>query len=310
MVSECLSAKDMPLSVRLLASEALRLFASAHGERPSVLDMAPEPFNGGETSGRDTPQTDLGATLGGLGASVKPPQPRKFARNQELFRRGGCVPLVLSGLATANGSDDDQLQLAVVRVLLEASYSAENARALAEGGLFSGLAPLLKTDFRSPIVFHTSELMWNVLESVRGGGEGSAELAAATGTGSKGFCSAFTGLVGATLREGHRKTDKELRNELLITARMLAQDGRARASLRVAGLGDTARHASTQPELGASSTVGLNRRVDGVVHPLANTTSAQDFEMKRLAWELLAELADDEAGAELARGGFIACLLT
>jgi len=309
MVSECLSAKDMPLSVRLLASEALRLFASAHGERPSVLDMAPEPFNGGETSGRDTPQTDLGATLGGLGASVKPPQPRKFARNQELFRRGGCVPLVLSGLATANGSDDDQLQLAVVRVLLEASYSAENARALAEGGLFSGLAPLLKTDFRSPIVFHTSELMWNVLESVRGG-EGSAELAAATGTGSKGFCSAFTGLVGATLREGHRKTDKELRNELLITARMLAQDGRARASLRVAGLGDTARHASTQPELGASSAVGLNRRVDGVVHPLANTTSAQDFEMKRLAWELLAELADDEAGAELARGEFIACLLT
>ena len=44
---------------------------------------------------------------------------------------------MLSGLATANGVGDDQLQLAVVRVLLEASYSADNARALAEGGLFS-----------------------------------------------------------------------------------------------------------------------------------------------------------------------------
>ena len=32
--------------------------------------------------------------------------------------------------------------------------------------------------------------------------------------------------------------------------------------------------------------------------------------MKRLAWELLAELADDEAGVALARGSFVACLLT
>ena len=149
MVSECLSAKDMPTSVRLLASEALRLFASAHGERPSALDTVPTHFDGGgETSNsRDVPESNPGpgAALAGLGAVVKPPPPRKFARNQELFRRGGCVPLVLSGLATANGVGDDQLQLAVVRVLLEASYSADNARALAEGGLFSGLAPLLRT---------------------------------------------------------------------------------------------------------------------------------------------------------------------
>ena len=230
MVSECLSAKDMPLSVRLLAAEALRLFASAHGDRPSVLDTVPTPFDGGETSGRDVPESNPGpgAALAGLGAVVKPPPPRKFARNQELFRRGGCVPLVLSGLATANSvGDDHQLQLAVVRVLLEASYSADNARALAEGGLFSGLAPLLRTDFRSPIVFHASELMWNVLESVRDSPGGRLETA--TGTGSKGFCAAFSQLVATALREGHRKSDKELRNELLITARMLAEDGRARA---------------------------------------------------------------------------------
>ena len=311
MVSECLSAKDMPLSVRLLAAEALRLFASAHGDRPSVLDTVPTPFDGGETSGRDVPESNPGpgAALAGLGAVVKPPPPRKFARNQELFRRGGCVPLVLSGLATANSVGDDQLQLAVVRVLLEASYSADNARALAEGGLFSGLAPLLRTDFRSPIVFHASELMWNVLESVRDSPGGRLETA--TGTGSKGFCAAFSQLVATALREGHRKSDKELRNELLITARMLAEDGRARASLlRVSGLGDVARHVAVHPELGASSTTGLNRLEDGVVHPLANTTSAQDFEMKRLAWELLAELADDEAGVALARGSFVACLLT
>ena len=312
MVSECLSAKDMPTSVRLLASEALRLFASAHGERPSALDTVPTHFDGGgETSNsRDVPESNPGpgAALAGLGAVVKPPPPRKFARNQELFRRGGCVPLVLSGLATANGVGDDQLQLAVVRVLLEASYSADNARALAEGGLFSGLAPLLRTDFRSPIVFHASELMWNVLESVRDSPGGRLETA--TGTGSKGFCAAFSQLVATTLREGHRKSDKELRNDLLITARMLAEDGRARASLRVAGLGEVARHVAVHPELGASSTTGLNRLEDGVVHPLANTTSAQDFEMKRLAWELLATLADDEAGVALARGQFVACLLT
>ena len=110
--------------------------------------------------------------------------------------------------------------------------------------MFSGLAPLLRTDFRSPIVFHASELMWNVLESVRDSPGGRLETA--TGTGSKGFCAAFSQLVATALREGHRKSDKELRNELLITARMLAEDGRAprvAAGLRFGGRRATRRRA-------------------------------------------------------------------
>jgi hypothetical protein len=48
---------------------------------------------------------------------------------------------------------------------------------------------------------------------------------------------------------------------------------------------------------------------DGVMKPFAMTTAPQDFEMKRLAWLLVAELADDEAGIAVAKQGFLACML-
>jgi hypothetical protein len=54
------------------------------------------------------------------------------------------------------------------------------------------------------------------------------------------FCSAFCDAVALALKCGHRLADKELRNELLITARLLAEDPGSRAGLRAAGLAHTA----------------------------------------------------------------------
>jgi hypothetical protein len=48
---------------------------------------------------------------------------------------------------------------------IEASYYDENAQRIADAGLFQHLAPLLRDDFRSPLVFTVSELMWTVLEA-------------------------------------------------------------------------------------------------------------------------------------------------
>lgn len=116
------------------------------------------------------------------------------------------------------------------------------------------------------------------------------------------FCGAFADVVALALRCGHRVADKEVRNELLITARLLAEDPGSRAGLRAAGLADTALAIAVHPEMGPPPS-------DGAVKPFAMTTAPQDFEMKRLAWLLVAELSDDEIGIAVARKGFLACAL-
>ena len=135
MVSECLSAKDMPLSVRLLAAEALRLVRPGARRPTERVGHGPDAVRrrGNLREGRPESNPGPGAALAGLGAVVKPPPPRKFARNQELFRRGGCVPLVLSGLATANSVGDDQLQLAVAGARRRATRQITRARWRREG---------------------------------------------------------------------------------------------------------------------------------------------------------------------------------
>lgn len=291
VVGEGLVMLRMPPSVQIAAAEMLHAFASAHGNRPSMIDIELNPFEG---SGGANLGASMGASLGGLGAAPPPQSSRAFFTNQKLVQRSGCLANIVKGLGMAVEAGDPALQLAVARVLLEASYFDENAQRIADEGVFNHLAPLLTDDFRSPLIFTVSELMWNVLEAAP-----SARALPDPVVGP--FCASLSQAVALALRCGHRVADKEVRNELLITARLLAEDPGTRAGLRTAGLADTALAIAIHPEMGPPP-------ADGVMKPFAMTTAPQDFEMKRLAWLLLAELCGDEDGVEGATD-FISCAL-
>jgi hypothetical protein len=156
IVSESLVAASMPPAVQIAAAEMLHAFASAHGNRPSMLDLSLDPYcggGGGGSGGGGGGRTargggSLGASLGGVGSAPPPPSPRAFFTNQKLVQRSGCVRHCVAGLGAAVASGDAAAQLAITRVLLEASYYDENAQQIADEGLFLLLAPLLRDDFR------------------------------------------------------------------------------------------------------------------------------------------------------------------
>ena len=83
----------------------------------------------------------------------------------------------------------------------------------------------------------------------------------------------------------------------------MAEHPKTRVALRAAGLHRTALAIATRPEMSADD--------EGVLHPMSLGTRARDFEMRRLAWLLVAEFAEDDAGAveACAPNGFTACLL-
>ena len=284
LVADAAVAPGVPSSVRVLACDAIRAFA-ARGVAPSLADAIPD-------------DDALGVAVAGVGAPDPPEMDERNLTNQKLATLGGCAARLVAGLAAANDAGDDAARLATCEALLALSRHDANAADVAAAGFFHHVAPALRGgDFRARIVFVASELMWNVLEAVpaRDALKGSAAS-------SRRFREAFANLVAAAVSGGHGDADKELRNELLLVGRMLAGHDETRVGLRAAGLLDTALAVATRPERSPDD--------DATIHPRARTTLARDFEMKRLAWSLVAELAADEEGARMAHeGGFVACLL-
>lgn len=296
LVSECLVLPDIPASVRVAACDALRAFATAHGATPSHVDLASDPRSG-RVAGDEA---SLGANLAGLGGAEERPVRRAFFTNQKLACLSGCAAHCVRGFADALALGDSSVVVAIAKALLQLSYYDANAIDIANAGLFNALAPALRdpAGFRSELVFVTSELMWNVLEAAP-----EAKALRGTPSNARRFCEAFSDLVAAVASGGHGDADKELRNELLVCGRLLAEHPKTRVALRAAGLHRTALAIATRPEMSADD--------EGVLHPMSLGTRARDFEMRRLAWLLVAEFAEDDAGAveACAPNGFTACLL-
>lgn len=298
MIARLLNLENAPVSARILAAEALRAFASAHGTRPDKIDVDAEMF---DAKGRANAAASLGASLGGLGSAPKVSPHHQFFTNQRLVRGSeACVPQLVSGLgrATSERAPDAELQLAIAKALLEASHYDKNAQSMAAHGLFANIVPLVKniTDMKSPFAPVVSELMWNALEASPG-----AKVLPYGGW--RPFCVHLSDFIALAVRQSHGCAHKEIRNELLIIARVMAEEPDTRAGLRACGLAAVALEMAVHPENG--------QRANELVLPVfAQTTSAEDFQMKRFAWTLTTTLAEDTQGIAVAKSGFIECLLT
>ena len=289
LVSECLALQGAPASAAVAASDAIRAFASPRGDRAEKHSPS------GEAAARDTRE------------------------RRALACAAGCAPACLRSLSAADarakgsvtpGSEDDAVVLTVslLRTLTELSRDAACAARMASAGALDRLTPTFGRDFRDRRVFVGAELLWNVLEAISISDKSDETESVALP--SEKFFAAFADALARATRDAHGDADKDLRNELFVAAHLLAERGGAwRARFRETRvIVDVAVAASTIPEW-------HDAHASKRVHPSACASPARprDFEMKRLAWTLVAELAADEAGAEETLGEdggvFVAALL-
>ena len=289
LVSECLALQGAPASAAVAASDAIRAFASPRGDRAEKHSPS------GEAAARDTRE------------------------RRALACAAGCAPACLRSLSAADarakgsvtpGGEDDAVVLTVslLRTLTELSRDAACAARMASAGALDRLTPTFGRDFRDRRVFVGAELLWNVLEAISISDKSDETESVALP--SEKFFAAFADALARATRDAHGDADKDLRNELFVAAHLLAERGCAwRARFRETRvIVDVAVAASTIPEW-------HDAHASKRVHPSACASPARprDFEMKRLAWTLVAELAADEAGAEETLGEdggvFVAALL-
>lgn len=298
LVAECLALQGAPVSAAVAASDAIRAFASPRGD----VDRA---------------------------ARASTEAARETRERRSLAFAAGCAPACLRSLSAADArakgpgpnskgpeGKDDAVVLAVslLRALTELSRDPACAAQMASHGAFDRLTPTLGRDFRDRRVFVGAELLWNVLEAISDVGEREGETETETETvvalPSEKFFAALADALARATRDAHGDADKDLRNELFVAARLLAERGGAwRARFRETRVVvDVAVAAATIPEWHETH---ASKRV----HPSACASPARprDFEMKRLAWMLVAELAADEEGAKETLGEdggvFVAALL-
>lgn len=303
LVAECLALQGAPVSAAVAASDAIRAFASPRGD----VDRA---------------------------ATASTEAARATRERRSLAFAAGCAPACLRSLSEADArakgpkpnskgpeGKDDAAALAVsaLRALTELSRDPACAAQMASHGAFDRLVPTLGRDFRDRRVFVGAELLWNVLEAISDVGEREGETETETvialtetviALPSEKFFAALADALARATRDAHGDADKDLRNELFVAARLLAERGGAwRARFRETRVVvDVAVAAATIPEWHETH---ASKRV----HPSACASPARprDFEMKRLAWMLVAELAADEEGAKETLGEdggvFVAALL-
>ena len=224
---------------------------------------------------------------------------------------------------TTDGGSTQRFELVreVIAVLRELAYTKRNAEALIREGaplvLFRALE-LVSSDLRNETVELSIDVLWNLLEvssdelrkvPTASASGGSAASAAAAGLVRSRFhlldkhratnCLRMlgTGRVVATLRgllersmvEGFRARDKELRNNILVTASLLTRRLENQSHFVNTGFLSLLLLYSCARE--------VDLPTDANEHNFA-TQSEQDFELKRLMWQEIGDLCAGAAAVE------------
>ena len=217
-------------------------------------------------------------------------------------------------LAAAAKSPLRRLLASLLMLTRELSGAPQNAAALTACGATAAVVDTLAAtaDFRDPLVSGGVEILWNLLEhadrvlgpaaaALGASGSSNASRALASSlTAAGGGCNPLLALqtadahavlcdlLRALLVGGFKQQDKELRNELLIAATLLASQPQSWPLFRQSGLLDLAVLYASDPNGDAG---GPADEREGDVHNYG-TTGEEDFELKQLLWGLVYALCE------------------
>ena len=202
---------------------------------------------------------------------------------------------------------DRLLHLEVLRCTIslvrELSFSKENAKTLVKEGVplicVSTLAA--GSDYKEPIVANCIDIIWNLLETSSNALASEANVSRSRSKlvekhrstncmrvlGIKKTFDVLRGVFEQTLVGGFRAKDKELRNNVLVVASMLARHRQNHQFFISSGFLDSLLLYSTAPEIGLPTPAEEHNY---------GTPSEHDFELKRLMWQLISDIAMHRKG--------------
>eukprot|EP00741_Cyanophora_paradoxa_P004605 tig00000821_g4469.t1 len=201
----------------------------------------------------------------------------------------GVVEAVVAALRAEQHAG---VQLAIVRCLREFSYADDLCPQITQAGALELVVNFLQLDFEHEGIPVVVELLWNVLESDP---ESRAVL------GSWHAVNTLKELAARVFCDGYRTKHKELRNELLIIATLLAYHGENRKYFLETGFLELLLVFSTAAE--------LELRHEAV-RPHFLATGAAELETRKWMWGLLSMLSTHGASLEgIVRGELLRVLL-
>ena len=221
-----------------------------------------------------------------------------------------------AALAAAAQSPLRRLLASLLSLTRELSAAPQNTAALTACGAAAAVVDTLAAtrDFRDPLVSGGVEILWNLLEHADRVLGAAAAASGDSSNASRAIAASLTqdssggtnplaalqtadahgvmcALLQALLQGGFRQADKELRNELLIVATLLASQPASWPLFRQSGLLDVAVTYASDPP---GPDTGEEDERKGDVHNYG-TCSEEDFELKQLLWGLVCALCERDA---------------
>ena len=294
----------VPESLQIEAAEMLASFASVQGKRPVFLELG----------------------MGEL--PTIPDSQRQFHTNQAVIARSIVLGPLVSALGEQIEDSSPELKLALMKTLLQASYTRESCQQMLDAGVLAPLFKALDADIRAENASIGIELLWNLLENIPEARNletreterrflarplplsmvAHVTVQEAPSTRRAG-AEALTKLMGSFLQAGYRKQDKELRNETLIAIMLLAEVEANRGAFVEAGLVDLVLDIAVMPEITPDYTT-LQGTASKRVKSFVLTKDGSDLEAKQLVWHIIGYLCTVAGALEAAvAGGFCAVLL-
>jgi hypothetical protein len=238
-------------------------------------------------AGGSKPAETLGmqGSLGGSGAksggsswhyghqgSIRPDESLKYDKRStlhEAVRESTVVTRLVNELKQSSSQSHDMLT-AIVKGLRECSYYAHCCRLITnQGGLDQLFSLLEECDFRDYAVFIALETVWNVLEL----NPTAKEL-----VGSFHYVSVLHQVLRSALINGYKLKEKEFRNDCIAVCTLVAEDPDNHPYFFKTGLTELVFI------VGAGTEIGLEHEA---LKPFMQTIADEDFELKKLAWNLL-----------------------
>eukprot|EP00667_Euglena_gracilis_P000696 EG_transcript_696 len=212
---------------------------------------------------------------------------------QHAIQHSRLVPLLVAELCQIGRGISADMQAAVVRALRGASRYATCCRVIAEQGgmaqLFNLLAENSFTDYQ---VFLALEVIWNVLELHP------PAIALVT---EYHHVSTLYDLARESIIHGFKLKDKELRNDIITVCTLIAQEPDSHAHFFRSGFTELLFI------VGAGSELKLQHKA---LMQYSQSIADEDFELKKLVWNLLYTLSFHSENAGYLRScGFIQALM-
>ena len=318
---------DLPTLEQILTLASERTLDGTHpfgAQICELLDVANEPFKEARANEAIVAAASIGSFIcavadlvvrfAGRDVSVQLAAAEVLCRfaaesSCELVERSGAAAILVKALrleVEALGSHPSFLLGSLVDVLGEVASFGEGALGLAVSGALPLVVDILEAGFsaREPVVASALGLLWNALEQTRDilGASLPCELSTRDALLARfreqnaTFCLrsertlvVLRGLLVELCAEGGRASDRALRNEVVIVASLIAARSSARKHFAPSGF------TATLLEIAVEATGAIHGRGRGAFA----TKAAEDRELLRLVWLLVARLASEPSSAAL-----------